>query len=81
MLLVFARLVRILYHSSHPSILDLCLIFLRNTSTIYCDECDGVTARGKDTCPQKHKPNATICDPNLRTVNRFAQCGSKDDHY
>lgn len=49
--------------------------------TIYCDECDGVTARGKDTCPQKKKPNATICDPKLRTVNRFAECGSPQDHY
>jgi len=47
--------------------------------TIFCDECDGVTARGKDTCPQKKKPNATICDPNLRTLNRKAVCGSKED--
>jgi hypothetical protein len=49
--------------------------------TIYCDTCDGVTARGKDTCPEKKKPNATICDPNLRTVNRHAACGSKADTY
>jgi len=48
--------------------------------TIFCDECDGVTARGKNTCPGK-TVKATICDPALRTVNRFAECGSRDDHY
>jgi len=49
--------------------------------TIFCDKCDGVTARGKNTCPEKDIPNATICDPKHRTINRGAACGSKDDHY
>jgi hypothetical protein len=49
--------------------------------TIFCDKCDGVTARGKDTCPEKQKPKATICDPRLRTVNRKAACGSHADSY
>jgi len=49
--------------------------------TIFCDECDGVTARDRNTCPNKKIPNATICDPNLRTVNRFAECGSPEDRY
>ena len=25
--------------------------------------------------------NATICDPNIRTINTHAECGSKDDFY
>lgn len=51
--------------------------------TIYCDECDGVTARGdrKSACGNEGQVSATICDPQLRTVNRHAECGSEDDFY
>lgn len=49
--------------------------------TIYCDTCDGVTARGGTACGNEGQVKATICDPQLRTINREAECGSKDDFY
>eukprot|EP01047_Picozoa_sp_COSAG01_P051586 COSAG01_NODE_5340_length_4324_cov_93.359763_5_plen_186_part_00 len=32
-------------------------------------------------CPNTEKTKATICDSNLRTLNVFAECGSKEDFY
>lgn len=51
--------------------------------TIFCDKCDGITGRlpHKGTCGNEKLVNATICDPNLRTINRKAACGSKADFY
>jgi len=49
--------------------------------TIHCDKCDGKTARFKSTCGNEKTAKATICDPELRTLNRKAECGSKDDVY
>jgi hypothetical protein len=30
-------------------------------------------------CPNSAKTKATICDPKLRTLNVYAECGSKED--
>eukprot|EP00746_Dinoflagellata_sp_MGD_P067438 gnl/MRDRNA2_/MRDRNA2_27840_c0_seq1.p1 gnl/MRDRNA2_/MRDRNA2_27840_c0~~gnl/MRDRNA2_/MRDRNA2_27840_c0_seq1.p1 ORF type:complete len:377 (+),score=54.29 gnl/MRDRNA2_/MRDRNA2_27840_c0_seq1:53-1183(+) len=49
--------------------------------TIQCDKCDGKTARFGSTCGNEKTAKATICDPNLRTLNRKAECGSKEDVY
>ena len=43
--------------------------------------CDGKTARFGSTCGNEKTAKATICDPELRTLNRKAVCGSKDDRY
>ena len=32
-------------------------------------------------CPNSPKTKATICDPKLRTLNVYAECGSKEDFY
>jgi len=32
-------------------------------------------------CPNSAKTKATICDSSLRTLNVFAECGSKEDFY
>merc|ERR1711915_15432 len=56
-----------------------------NGCSIGCPNCDGTTRgpsihTGKtDICGLKF--NATICDPNLRTVNTGAKCGSDADSY
>ena len=60
-----------------------------NGCSIGCPECDGTTrgpipnqpefAHKMDICGKKYK--ATICDPNLRTVNTGAKCGAADDYY
>ena len=47
--------------------------------TIHCDKCDGKTARFGSTCGNEKTAEATICAPALRTLNRKAECGSKDD--
>lgn len=49
--------------------------------TIHCDACDGKTARFGSTCGNDKTAKATICDPELRTLNRKAACGSKEDKY
>lgn len=49
--------------------------------TIFCDKCDGKTARFGSTCGNGDSVKPTICDPELRTLNRFAPCGSKEDAY
>mmetsp|Transcript_110706 Transcript_110706/g.220087 ORF Transcript_110706/g.220087 Transcript_110706/m.220087 type:complete len:377 (-) Transcript_110706:63-1193(-) len=49
--------------------------------TIHCDKCDGKTARFGSTCGNEKTAKATICDPNLRTLNRKAICGSNEDKY
>jgi len=49
--------------------------------TIQCDKCDGKTPRFGSTCGNEKTAKATICDPNLRTLNRKAACGSKEDKY
>lgn len=49
--------------------------------TIFCDKCDGKTARFGSTCGNEKTAKATICDASLRTLNRKAACGSKDDRY
>ena len=58
---------------------------------IGCDACDG-SSRGPipsagpewrhkfNICPN-NTAKATVCDPNLRTVNRDAECGADDDWY
>jgi len=60
-----------------------------NGCSIGCPECDGKT-RGPipNRPPYNHKMDvcgknytATICDPNLRTVNTGAKCGAADDYY
>ena len=40
---------------------------------------DGMCARKMDTCGSGAK--ATICDPEMRTVNTGAECGAEDDYY
>ena len=60
-----------------------------NGCSIGCPECDGSTrgpipnqpefAHKMDVCGLKYP--ATICDPNLRTVNTGAKCGAEDDYY
>merc|ERR1711973_211912 len=56
-----------------------------NGCSIGCPECDGTT-RGPsihtnkaDICGKNYR--ATVCDPQLRTVNTGADCGSDEDTY
>lgn len=63
-----------------------------NGCSIGCPTCDGTSrgpipnskdpnwARKFNTCNNK-TVRATICDPELRTVNRGAECGAADDWY
>ena len=48
-----------------------------------CWQCDGVTGRlpHNGTCGNAGLVKPTICDPNLRTVNRAAECGTEADYY
>lgn len=57
-----------------------CLWF-SNGCTIGCDVCDGKPANPnlRDICGSGMK--ATVCDPELRTYHRDAECNSEDDIY
>jgi len=60
-----------------------------NGCSIGCPKCDGNTRGPIPNQPEfAHKMDvcglnftATICDPNLRTVNTGAKCGAEDDFY
>ena len=60
-----------------------------NGCSIGCPECDGQTRGPIPNNPEFRKKmdvcgkgyNATICSPQLRTVNTAAKCGSDDDYY
>eukprot|EP00947_MAST-08B_sp_MAST-8B-sp1_P003259 g3259.t1 len=48
--------------------------------TIGCPSCTGYHARDQvDTCGRGMEPK--VCDPRLRTYNKGAECGSKQDIY
>ena len=42
----------------------------------------GGQANARAICPEnRFRRNATICDPELRTVNTNAECGGPEDFY
>lgn len=51
--------------------------------TIFCPRCDGKTARAAHAgaCDNEKTAVATICDPEHRTLNRQAPCGTEADTY